>query len=101
MPNMTILPLGKTIEAGEGSTILAGLLAAGVSIEPKCGGTAQCASCHVFVHEGRKTLSKIARAENERLDQIVGVGSKSRLACQAKLGAENITVEILGFGSGL
>ena len=101
MPNMTILPLGKTIEAGEGSTILAGLLAAGVSIEPKCGGTAQCASCHVFVHEGRKTLSKIARAENERLDQIVGIGSKSRLACQAKLGTENITVEILGFGSGL
>lgn len=101
MPNMSILPLGKTIEAGEGTTILAGLLAAGVAIEPKCGGTAQCASCHVFVHEGRKTLSKIARAENERLDQIVGVGSKSRLACQAKLGTENITVEILGFGSGL
>ena len=50
--------------------------------------------------EGRESLSKIARAENERLDQIVGAGSKSRLACQAKLGAEDITAEILGFGSG-
>ena len=73
MPQITILPLGKTIEVAEGSTVL---------------------------EEGRKSLSKIARAENKRLDQIVGAGSKSRLACQAKLGAEDITAEILGFGSG-
>jgi 2Fe-2S ferredoxin len=98
---LTILPSGKTIDVAEGSTILEGLLAAGAGIEPKCGGKAECASCHIFVHGGRKTLSKIQRAENERLDQIPGVGSKSRLACQARLGAEDVTVEILGFGSGL
>jgi 2Fe-2S ferredoxin len=47
-------------------------------------------------------VSKVAREENEKLDSIVGVGSKSRLACQAKvLGKENIKVELLGFGSGL
>jgi ferredoxin, 2Fe-2S len=100
MPMLTILPSGKTVSVAEGSTILAGLLAAETGIEPKCGGKAQCASCHIFVHDGRKTLSKIQREENERLDQIVGVGSKSRLACQARLGAGDITVEILGFGSG-
>ena len=50
--------------------------------------------------EGRKSLSKIAHEENERLDQIVVAGSKSRLACRAKLGAEDIAAEILGFGSG-
>jgi 2Fe-2S ferredoxin len=54
------------------------------------------------VQEGRKGLSKIAREENERLDTIVGIGSKSRLACQAKvLGTENITIELLSFGSGV
>jgi ferredoxin, 2Fe-2S len=53
-----------------------------------------------FRSEGRKSLSKIAREETERLDPIVGAGSKSRLACPAKLGAEDITAEILGFGSG-
>jgi ferredoxin, 2Fe-2S len=100
MPVITILPSNKTISVAEGATILEGLLAADVGINPKCGGKAQCASCHIFVHDGRKTLTKTAREENERLDQIVGVGSKSRLACQARLGAENITVEILGFGSG-
>jgi 2Fe-2S ferredoxin len=101
MPTLTILPSGKTVNVAEGATILEGLLAAEAGIEPKCGGTAQCASCHIFVHDGRKTISKVQRAENERLDQIPGVGSKSRLACQARLGAENVTVEILGFGSGL
>ncbi len=53
------------------------------------------------MQEVRKGFSKVAREENERLDAIPGVGSKSRLACQAKvLGTENITIELLGFGSG-
>jgi ferredoxin, 2Fe-2S len=100
MPMLTILPSGKTMSVAEGTTILEGLLAADAGIQPKCGGKAQCASCHIYVHDGRKTLSKLQREENERLDQIIGVGSKSRLACQARLGAEDVTVEVLGFGSG-
>ena len=100
MPILTILPAGKTVSLAEGSPILEGLLAADAGIEPKCGGKAQCASCHIYVHDGRKSLSKIQREEHQRLDQIIGVGSKSRLACQARLGAENVTVEILSFGSG-
>ncbi|MHB1299986.1 MAG: ferredoxin, partial [Burkholderiales bacterium] len=45
----------------------------------------------------RKSVSKIQRLENEKLDTIVGVGSKSRLACQTILGPENVTVEVLSF----
>ncbi len=101
MPMLTILPSGKTLSVAEGSTILEALLAADAGINPKCGGKAQCASCHIFVHDGRKSITKVQREENERLDQIVGVGSKSRLACQARFGAEDVTVEILGFSSGL
>jgi len=100
MPVLTILPEGKTVTIAEGATLLSGLIEAGVPIDPKCGGNAKCASCHIFVHDGRKTITKTTREENERLDQIVGVGSKSRLACQAKVGTENVTVEILGFSSG-
>ncbi len=62
MPILTILPSGKTVSVAEGSTILEGLLAAETGIEPKCGGTAQCASCHIYVHDGRKTLSDEAEA---------------------------------------
>ncbi|MBI3504962.1 MAG: 2Fe-2S iron-sulfur cluster binding domain-containing protein [Proteobacteria bacterium] len=100
MPMITIMPTGKTLEAAEGASILQAILTAGETIAHKCDGKAECGSCHIFVHEGRKGLSKIQRTENERLDAIVGVGSKSRLACQARLGAENVTVELLGFGSG-
>lgn len=101
MATVTIMPSGKTIEAAEGASLLDILLSTDEPIAHKCEGQAQCGSCHIFVQEGRKGLSKIAREENEKLDSIVGVGSKSRLACQAKiLGTENVKVELLGFSSG-
>lgn len=100
MPTVTIMPSGKTVEAVIGSRLLDAILASGEPIISKCGGEAKCGQCHVFVHDGRKSLSKTTRTENEKLDTIVGVGSKSRLACQAMLGAENVTVELLGFDSG-
>jgi len=99
MPTITVQPSGKSVEAAAGSSILAALLAAGEAIPHKCDAKAECGSCHVFVQEGRKSLSKIQRVENEKLDTLVGIGSKSRLACQAILGEENVTVELLGFGS--
>jgi len=102
MATVTVMPLGKSIEVAEGTTLLTALLGIEAPIPHKCEGQAKCGSCHIYVQEGRKGLSKIAREENERLDSIVGVGSKSRLACQAKvLGTENVTIELLGFGSGL
>jgi ferredoxin, 2Fe-2S len=101
MPNMTIKPANKTVDAATGSTILQSLIAAGINLATKCGGKAQCGLCHIFVHEGRKGLSKIQREENEKLDSIVGVGSKSRLACQVVVGSEDFTIELLGFSSGV
>jgi len=99
---VTIMPSCKTIEVADGTTLLAAVLAAEESLAHKCEGQASCGTCHIFVQEGRRGLSRVAREENERLDTIVGVGSKSRLACQAKvLGTENIKVELLNFGSGL
>ncbi|MBY0579639.1 MAG: (2Fe-2S)-binding protein [Burkholderiales bacterium] len=98
MPVLTIMPSGKTIDAAEGISILQAILSSGeTSLLHKCGGKAECGSCHIFVPEGRKSLSKIQRLENEKLDTLVGIGSKSRLACQAILGSENVTVEILSF----
>jgi 2Fe-2S ferredoxin len=96
MSLITLTPSGKTIEAAEGMSILAAILEADPTFPHKCDGNAKCGSCHIFLVEGRKGVSKISREENAKLDELVGVGSKSRLACQAKiLGTENITVEIL------
>lgn len=100
MPVVSIQPSGKTIEAAEGSRLLDVLKSSGETIQHKCDGQAQCGTCHIYIQEGRKSVSKIQRNEHEKLDSIIGVGSKSRLACQVILGNENISVELLGFSSG-
>ena len=100
MPNLTIVPLNRTIDAAQGASILGAILAAGIETVHKCGGEGKCGTCHIFVLEGRKGLSKIQKIENEKLDAIVGVGSKSRLACQALIGTDDVTVELLSFASG-
>ena len=97
MSLLTIMPSGTTIEVAPGTSLLKAIMAAGAKILHKCEGKAECGSCHLFVQEGRKTLSKIQRLENEKLDTLVGIGSKSRLACQAVLGEEPVTVELLSF----
>jgi 2Fe-2S ferredoxin len=95
MSVITILPSGKTVEAGEGMTILAAILQAEPDFTHKCEGSAKCGSCHIFLLEGRKGVTKITRDENAKLDELVGVGSKSRLACQVTvLGTEDIKIEI-------
>jgi len=103
MTTVTIMPTGKTVEASEGMTLLAAIRSADESFMQDFDASKNDASpWHIFVHEGRKGLSKVSREENEKLDAIVGVGSKSRLACYATvLGTEDIKVELLGFSSGL
>jgi len=102
MSILTIMPSGTTVEVAEGTTLLAGILAAGIEFTQECDGNAKCGKCHIFLQEGRKGVSKTTREENEKLDSMVGVGSKSRLACQAKvLGTEDIKIELLSFASGL
>ncbi len=97
MTTLTVMPSGKTYDVAAGTTLLQALMDAGEPVQHKCDGKAKCGSCHLFVQEGRKTLSKIQKLENEMLDTLVGIGSKSRLACQAVLGTEPVTVELLSF----
>jgi 2Fe-2S ferredoxin len=100
MPVITIQPSGKKLEAAEGSTLLSVIVAAGFPLECTCAGS-KYDPCHLFVLEGKKGLGKTTRVESERLDSIVGVGSKSRLACEAVVaGTEDVTIELLGALSG-
>jgi 2Fe-2S ferredoxin len=101
MPTITIKPSGTTQEAAEGTTLLEAIRSAGVPIECTCETNKKYDPCHIFVLEGKKGLNKMKSPENERLDAMVGVGSKSRLACQCVVnGTENVTVELLGALSG-
>jgi 2Fe-2S ferredoxin len=100
MPVVTVMPSGATVEAAEGSSLLEAIKAAGQTIGNKCDGNADCGTCHIFVLEGRKGISRIGVAENAKLDAIVGVSSKSRLACQALLKNDDVTVELISYSSG-
>ena len=101
MSTLTINPGAISADVAPGTNLLQAILAAGGKLVSKCGGDAKCGACHVFVTEGRKGLSKMTPAENAKLDSIIGVSGKSRLACQATLlGTEPVTVELLGALSG-
>ncbi|MEK8026502.1 2Fe-2S iron-sulfur cluster-binding protein [Pseudaquabacterium rugosum] len=101
MSTLTLMPSGKTLDFPEGQSLLQAILDAGEALVSQCGGQARCGACHVFVTAGRKGVSKLTPAENAKLDSLVGVGSKSRLACQIRsLGTEPVTVELLGALSG-
>ncbi len=93
MTTFTVLPSGKTYDVASGTTLLAALQSVGEEILSKCGGEGKCETCHVLVSVGRKSLSKIKPTENEKLDGMIGISSNSRLACQAILGEEPVTVE--------
>lgn len=101
MSTLTINPAGLTVDVEPGTNLLKAILAAGGNLISKCGGDAKCGACHLFIVEGRKGASRLTPAENAKLDTLVGVGSKSRLACQVTLlGTEPVTVELLGALSG-
>jgi ferredoxin, 2Fe-2S len=101
MTTLTIQPANITVEVADGTNLLQAILDAGQKLATKCGGKASCGGCHLFLVGGRKGISKMTPEENAKLDTIVGIGSKSRLACQMTiLGTEPVTVELLGALSG-
>jgi 2Fe-2S ferredoxin len=101
MPTITIKPSGKTQEVAEGSFLIDAIKAAGFEVNCTIDGPKHmCDVCHIFVVEGKKTLAKTSKEEAERLDNMIGVGSKSRFACQAQVGTEPVTIELLGALSG-
>ena len=101
MTTLTIMPANVSVEVAAGTNLLQAILDAGQALVTKCGGKASCGGCHNFLTGGRKGISKMTPEENAKLDTIVGIGSKSRLACQMTiLGTEPVTVELLGALSG-
>jgi len=99
MATITIKPSGKTQEASEGQTMLQVIQAAGFPMTCICD-TGKYDNCHIFLLEGRKGLQKMTKLENERLENMIGVASKSRFACLTVIGTEDATIELLGALSG-
>lgn len=59
-----------------------------------CGGKGLCATCHVYVTAGAELLSPLTPRERMSLLMLADRKPSSRLACQAKVLGEGVTVAL-------
>lgn len=94
LPHPDICPQGATIDAQRGVSICKNLLAHEIEIEHACEMVCACTTCHVIVRQGFSSLNELDEDEEDMLDKAWGLSPLSRLSCQAKVGSEDLTVEI-------
>ncbi len=94
LPHVELCPEGAVIDARSGESICDNLLNNGIEIEHACEKSCACTTCHVVVREGYDTLSGATEAEEDLLDKAWGLEPTSRLSCQARMGSEDVVVEI-------
>lgn len=70
MTTLAGLPCANSHAVVAGNRMLKALQAAGKPVMGTCGGEAKCESCHVIASVGRKSLTKIQRVENDKLDDL-------------------------------
>jgi 2Fe-2S ferredoxin len=96
MPRITFVPGGLSAVVPAGTSILDAAGAARADLPSNCGGVCACTTCHVWVEQGLDSLSGIEDREDDKLQEAVGLSPRSRLACQARLGSEDVVVRIPG-----
>jgi ferredoxin, 2Fe-2S len=75
----------QTLEVANGTSVMQAAIANGVSgIVAECGGSAMCATCHVYVDpEWANQLPPMDAVEQEMLDSVADERlPESRLSCQ-------------------
>ena len=94
LPHEEICPDGAVIEVEPGTTICDAALQNDIEIEHACEKSCACTTCHVIVREGFDSLDESTEDEDDLLDKAWGLEPESRLSCQAKVGDEDLVVEI-------
>jgi len=94
LPHEEVCPEGAVLEVEPGVTICDAALAQGIEIEHACEKSCACTTCHVIVREGYDSLNEADEAEEDMLDKAWGLEPESRLSCQARVGTEDLVVEI-------
>jgi ferredoxin len=89
-------PVNVDVAIKTNDNLLSGMLQQELNILRECGGRGRCATCHVFIKEGMDALSPISRREQRTLEVITTCRTNSRLACQARVLGEGVTVELPG-----
>ena len=94
LPHATLCPQGAEIEAPSGKSICDALLESDIDIEHACEKSCACTTCHVVVRQGYASLADAQEKEEDLLDKAWGLEATSRLSCQARVGAEDLSIEI-------
>jgi ferredoxin, 2Fe-2S len=94
LPHAVLCPDGAVIDAPAGQSLCDALLENEIEIEHACEKSCACTTCHVIVREGFLSLEEPSELEEDLLDRAWGLEPTSRLSCQAKLGDEDLVVEI-------
>ncbi len=94
LPHEEVCPEGAVIDAEPGMTLCDVALANGIEIEHACEKSCACTTCHVYVREGAGSLAESSELEDDMLDKAWGLDPDSRLSCQARVGNEDLVIEI-------
>ncbi|WP_416675897.1 2Fe-2S iron-sulfur cluster-binding protein [Egbenema bharatensis] len=87
-------PIAQETSIETNGNLLSVLISEDLDVLKECGGRGMCATCHVYVREGMAALSPINRREQRTLEVITTCKPNSRLACQARVLAEGVVVEL-------
>lgn len=94
MMQLALFPINKMISLDEGANLLATLLANDVPIRSVCRGRGICATCQVKVKAAPTALSPKTPQEAKTLALIDGADAFTRLACQCRVLADGVTIEL-------
>ncbi|MBD2460982.1 2Fe-2S iron-sulfur cluster binding domain-containing protein [Oscillatoria sp. FACHB-1407] len=87
-------PIAQETSVETNGNLLSVLINKDLDVLRECGGRGMCATCHVYVVEGMEGLSPINRREQRTLEVITSCKTNSRLACQARVLANGVVVEL-------
>lgn len=94
MKKIALEPLGDSALVATGAPVLSALLAKDLKVLMSCGGKGICSTCHVRVCDGMDQLSPIGAKERRTLALVADASPESRLACQATVYGDGVTVTV-------
>lgn len=91
---VALYPVNRAVEVPVGGNLLTALLSADVPIRSVCRGRGICATCQVTARGPAGCLTPKTPQEAKTLSLMVGVNALTRLACQCRVLADGLTLEL-------
>lgn len=87
-------PINQEVSLQTNDNLLSALLTKDLHVLKECGGRGMCSTCHIYIKDGMDSLSPLNRREQRTLEVVTTANGYSRLACQARVIGQGVTIEI-------